>query len=62
VNYTAPIESRLSSLYLGLALEDFSRVSNKSMAFALLAKFIAFLVSKMELFSVPAPNASVGFV
>jgi hypothetical protein len=37
-------------------------MSNKSMALALLAKFIAFFVSKMELFSVPAPNASVGLV
>lgn len=40
-----------------LALEDFSCMSHKCVAFALLAKFIAVLVSKMECFSVPAPNA-----
>ena len=43
-----------------LALEDFSCISHKCVALALLAKFIAVLVSKMECFSVPAPNACNG--
>jgi hypothetical protein len=32
------------------------------MAFALLAKFIALLVSKMKFSIVPAPNACIGLV
>jgi len=52
-----------SHLYLGryLALEYFSCLSNKSMALTLFTKFIAVLVSKMEFFCVPAPNASIRF-
>jgi hypothetical protein len=55
---------RHSHVYLRtyLALENFSCLPNKSMALALLAKFIAMFVSKMEFFSVPAPNACVGLV
>ena len=43
-----------------LAFEDFSCMSHKCVALALLAKFIAVLVSIMECFSVPAPNACNG--
>jgi hypothetical protein len=43
-----------------LALEHFSCLSSKSMALTLLAKFIAVLVSIMELFGMPAPNTCVG--
>lgn len=50
------------SVGIYLALEDFGCLSDKSVALALLAKFIAVLVSKMEFFSVPAPNACIGFV
>jgi hypothetical protein len=32
------------------------------MTLTLFTKFIAVLVSKMEYFSVPAPNAYIGFV
>ena len=62
LKYTACLTA--SHHYLGryLALENFSCISNKSVALALLAKFVAVLVSKMEFFSVPAPNACNGFV
>ena len=53
------INKLVISHYLGryLALEDFSCMSHKCVALTLLAKLIAVLVSKMECFSVPAPNA-----
>ena len=62
VKYTACLTASHNYLGKHLALEDFSCMSNKSVALALLAKFVAVLVSKMEFFSVPAPNTYNGFV
>lgn len=58
-NYTTCWTASDHYLVKYLALEDFSCISHKCVALAL-AKFIAVLVSKMECFSVPAPNASNG--
>lgn len=61
-NYTACWTASDHYLVKYLVLEDFSCISHKCVALALLAKFIAVLVSKMECFSVPAPNACNGSV
>jgi hypothetical protein len=62
VKYTACLTFSRRYIARYLILENFSCTSNKSVALALLAKFIAVLVSKMEFFSVPAPNACIGLV
>lgn len=62
MKYTACLTFSRRYIARYLILENFSCTSNKSVALALLAKFIAVLVSKMEFFSVPAPNACIGLV
>lgn len=62
MKYTACLTASHHYLTKYLPLVDFSCISNKSVALALLAKFIAVLVSKVECFSVPTPNACNGLV
>jgi hypothetical protein len=61
LKYTACLTaSHYSGRYL--ALENFSCLSNKSIALALFAIVTAILVSKMKFSSVITPNAYNGFV
>jgi hypothetical protein len=62
LKYSACLTTSHHYLRRYLALENFSCLSNKSMALALFAIIMASLVSKMKFSSVITPNAYNGFV